>query len=192
MVEENKKINKQEKKPEENKEKEIKDNKGTKDKKEIGEKDVKKTQEKKQDKEKEKKPKQSAFVRGASLRISSKHCFAICKMLKGKDPDQGIELLTDVVKEKKVILMPLREVAHQKGKGVAGAKYPKKACLEIIKLLNQVKANASVNEIENPVIVIAKADKASRPFRRARRKAKRTHVYIEVKDKTKLKKIKKK
>ena len=48
-----------------------------------------------------------------------------------------------------------------------------------------------VNGIEDPVIVIARADKAARPFRRGGRKAKRTHVYLEARQKTKLDKKKK-
>ena len=134
--------------------------------------------------------KDSAFVNARSLRISSKYCFAICKVLKGKSPEQAIEVLENVVKMKRAIPMHGREVAHQKGAGMAGGRYPQKASLEIINLLKQLKANADVNGVENPVIVIAKADKASRPFRRAGRKAKRAHVYIEVKDKAELEKQK--
>jgi len=136
-------------------------------------------------------PKDKAIVRGMSLKISSKHCFAICKMLKGKSPDKAIEILENVVRKKRAVPMRGREVAHQKGKGMAGGKFPKKAALEIINLLKQLKANATVNGIENAVITTAKADKASRPYRRAGRRAKRTHVYLEVKDKTKLTKKRK-
>jgi len=131
------------------------------------------------------KPKEKAYVYGKSLSISPKHCFAVCKMIKGKTPEKAVELLTNVAKGKIPVHMKNREVAHKKGKGVAGARYPKKASLEIIKLLKQVNANAVVNSIDNPVIFIAKANKASRPYRREGRRAKRTHVYIEVKDKTK-------
>jgi len=151
-----------------------------------------KPEEKKGEKAEEKKskeevkPKNKAIVRGMSLKISSKHCFAICKMLKGKSPDKAIEILENVVRKKRSVPMRGREVAHQKGKGMAGGKFPKKAALEIINLLKQLKANATVNGIENAVITTAKADKASRPYRRAGRRAKRTHVYLEVKDKTKL------
>jgi hypothetical protein len=43
-----------------------------------------------------------------------------------------------------------------------------------------------VNEIENPVITIAMPNIASRPFRREGKRAKRTHVHLEARDKTKL------
>ena len=43
--------------------------------------------------------------------------------------------------------------------------------------------NAIVAGIENPVIAIAKSDRAAAPFRRGGRKAKRCHVYIEIRNK---------
>ena len=135
--------------------------------------------------------KEFAVARGSSLRISPKHCFAICKMIKGREPDRTIEMLEQVAAGKRPVPMAGREVAHQKGRGIAGAKFPKKASEEMINIVKQLKANAVVNGVENPVIVIAKADKASRPFRRAGRRAKRTHVYLEARDKSKLKKEKK-
>ncbi len=143
----------------------------------------KKTKEKKQDvkKEKSKPKKDKAIVRGVSLRLSPKHCFAICKMLKGKTPERAIEMLGDVIKKKRPVPMHNREVAHQKGKGIAGAKFPETASIEMIKLMKQASANANINEIENPIISLIKADKASQPHRREGRRAKRCHVYIEIK-----------
>ena len=148
--------------------------------------------EKKKPEVKEIKPKDSAVVRGVSLRISSKYCFAICRMIKGKSPERAIEMLEQVVKEKLAVSMPQRELAHRPGKGMAGGRYPKKASLEIIHILKQLKANAIINGIDNPIITIAKANKASRPFKSKGRRAKRTHVFLEVKERTKLNKIKKK
>ncbi len=134
------------------------------------------------------KPKEKAVVNGNDLRISLKHCIAICKMIKGKSPEKAVEILEMVVKKKKPVPMPNREVAHQKGKGVAGGAFPEKASLEIIALVKQLNANAIISGVENQVITLAKANKASRPYKREGRRAKRTHVHLEVKDKTKLKK----
>ena len=149
---------------------------------------------KEQDKKETKKPakkveikaKEFAVARGQSLRVSGKHCFAICKMIKDKTPERAIEILEEIVKLKKPVPMPGREVPHQKGKGIAGAKFPKKAAGEIIPVVKQLDANAIVNGVENPVIVIAKADKAPAPFRRGGRRGKRTHIYLEARDRTKL------
>ena len=95
-----------------------------------------------------------------------------------------------VVLKKKAVPMPALEVAHKHGKRMSGGRYPVNAAKEFIELLKQLKANAVVNSVDNPVIVIARADKASMPFRRSGTRGKRAHIYIEVKDKTKLDKIK--
>jgi ribosomal protein L22 len=138
---------------------------------------------KKKAKEEEKKPKEKAIVNGKSLAISSKDCFAICRQIKGKTPEQAAEFLQEVVNKKKAIKMPRREIGHRKGKGISSGRYPKKACLEIINLIRQLKANSIINGIENPVIFVAKADKASRPYRREGRRTKRTHIYLEAREK---------
>lgn len=129
------------------------------------------------------KPKEKAVAKGFSLRISPKYSFGACKMIKNRSPDRALEMLKEVVAGKRAVLMKGREVPHQKSrgmKGVAGGRFPKKTAEEFIRLVEQVRANAVVNGIDNPIITIAKADKASSPFRTGGRKGKRTHVYIEV------------
>ena len=150
-----------------------------------------KTGEKKTEKKIEPVKKDLAVANAYALRISPKYAFSICKVIKGKDPEKAIERLEEALKGKRAIPMSSREVAHQKGKGMAGGKFPKKACSEIISVIKQIEANASVAGIENPIITLAKADKASAPFRRGGRKGKRTHIHLEVKDKTKLTRKKK-
>ena len=132
-----------------------------------------------------------AIANGYSLKISPKHSIAICKVIRGKSPDNAVKRLEAVVKGKRAIPMAGLEVARQKGKGLAGAKFPKNACLEIIEVIKQAKANSIVNGIEAPFISIAKSNRASAPFRKGGRRSKRTHIYIEVKDKSKLVKINK-
>ena len=111
--------------------------------------------------------------------------------MKGKSPDNGIKRLEEVIKGKRSIPMASREVAHQKGRGIAGAKFPKNACKEIINVLKQVKANAVVAGIENPIVTIARANRASAPFRSGGRKGKRTHLHLEVRNRLKLREAKK-
>jgi ribosomal protein L22 len=132
-----------------------------------------------------------AIANGYSLKISPKHSIAICKVIRGKSPDNAIKRLEEVIKGKRAIPMAGLEVAHQRGKGLAGAKFPKNACVEIIEIIKQVKANSVVNGIDSPFISIAKSNRASAPFRKGGRRSKRTHIYIEVKDKSKLVKINK-
>ncbi|MFH1451601.1 MAG: hypothetical protein ABIF88_00300 [archaeon] len=124
-----------------------------------------------------------AVANGFSLRISPKFSINVCRTIVGKSPDAAIARLEDVIKEKRVIPMAGLEVGHKHGKGLAGGRYPKNVCKAIIGVIKQVKANAVVNGIENPIIIIAKPNKASAPLRRGRTQAKRTHIYLEVKDK---------
>ena len=134
-------------------------------------------------KKKEITKKDVAVANGFSLKISPKQSIYICKIIKKKNPDVAIKRLQDVISEKRPVPMAALEVGHKKGKGIAGAKFPKNACKAIIEIIKQASANANIAGIENPTITIAKSDKASAPYRRAGRKAKRTHIHIEVREK---------
>jgi ribosomal protein L22 len=135
--------------------------------------------------------KDKAVASGTSLRISCKNSMAICNLIRGRSPEWSVQRLEDVLKGKRAVPMAGREVPHQKGKGLAGARYPRNASQEMIKLLKQLSANAIVNGVENPIITLAKANVASRPYKSQGRRAKRTHITLEVMDKTKLVKKKK-
>ncbi|MDP2947371.1 MAG: uL22 family ribosomal protein [Nanoarchaeota archaeon] len=172
------------------------DEQKTGEKKEIGEKEIgeqkigeQKTQdktEKKVEKRKEIIKKEFAIVNGRSLRISYKYAGEVCRMIKGKTPSQAIERIDAVLKFKRAVPMQRREAAHQKGAGISGGKFPINVCIAMKDLLKQLQANANYNGVENPVIIIAKSNKASMPFRKAGTRGKRAHVYIEVRDKTKI------
>jgi len=154
--------------------------------------EVKNETEKKVEKIKvEKIVKEFAVANGASLRISPKASYSICKVIRGKSPENAIKRLEEAISGKRAIPMADREVGHKKGKGMSGGRLPINACTEIIKLIKQVEANASINNVENPVIVIANANRASRPYKSEGRRAKRTHVHLEVRDKSKLAKLNK-
>jgi len=166
-----------------------------KDEKEKTETKVEDKVEEKKEKKEDKKPvvkkkeiskKDVAVARGVGLRVSPKWCIYVCRVIRGKSPDAAVARLQAVVDGKRPVPMAGLEVGHKKGKGLAGGKFPKNACKAVIDVVKQAGANAVVAGIEEPVIVVAKADRASAPFRRGGRKAKRCHVYIEVKDKTKL------
>jgi ribosomal protein L22 len=126
-----------------------------------------------------------AIVNGFSQRISTKYSFKICKMIKGKTIENAVADLELVVLKKKAVPMHNLEVPHRKG-NMAGGRFPVTAAKVFIELLNQLKANAVVNQVENPVITVAMANQASRPFRRSGQQGKRTHIHLEAKDKTKL------
>jgi large subunit ribosomal protein L22 len=134
-------------------------------------------------KKKEIKKKNVVIARGVGLRISPKQCVYVCKMIRGKSPDAAIARLQDVIDEKRAVPMIGLEVGHKKGKGLAGGKFPKTACKAIVDIVKQAAANAVVAEIENPFISIIKSDKATSPFRRDGRRAKRCHIYVEIRNK---------
>ena len=152
--------------------------------------EAKKVEEKKKDakkpvKAKEIPKKDLAVANGFSLKISPKQSKYVCRVIRGKSPDAAVARLQDVIDERRPVPMAALEVGHKKGKGLAGGKFPKNACKGIMEIVKQAGANAIVAGIENPVITIARSDRASAPFRRAGRKAKRTHMHIEIRDKVK-------
>jgi ribosomal protein L22 len=126
--------------------------------------------------------KEFAIVKGDSLHISHKNSYAICDVIRNKTIDKAIEFLEQVIIKKKAVPMNNREIPHRKGNIMAG-RYPQNATKVFIDLLKQLKANSSVNNIENPYISKAIANRASRPFKRGGKKAKRTNVIIESRTK---------
>ncbi len=149
-----------------------------------------------QEKKVKKKPvkvikKDKAIVNGRSLPISTKYSMAICKFIKNKTIEKAIADLEEVLKFKKAVPMK-GEIPHRKGKIMSG-RYPINAIKEFIILLKNLLANSNVNGLEEPKIVEAIPNKASRPYGRfGSVKRKRTHVQIIAKEKNKLKKGKKK
>ncbi len=137
----------------------------------------------KKTKQKEIPKKEVAIANGYSLKISPKQSVYVCRVIRGKSPENAIKRLQDVISEKRPVPMAGLEVGHKKGRGLAGGKFPKNACKAIIEIVKQVWANAVVAGIGNPVITIVKSDRASAPYRRSGQKAKRTHIHIEVREK---------
>lgn len=151
-----------------------------------------------QSKEETKKPiqtkpktkKTEAIVNGRNLQISTKYSSAICKFIKGKKIENAITDLEQVLTNKKSVPMK-GEIPHRKGKGMMSGRYPKKASEHFIKLLKSLQANATANELDNPVIVEAIANSGSRPYGRfGRIRRKRTYVKIKAKEKRLVKKNK--
>lgn len=130
--------------------------------------------------------KENAIVNGFSARISPKHSKYICKAIRGMKIEEAINFLEQVILRKKAIPMKGAEIPHRKGEGMMSGRYPLNASKEFVHLLGQLKANAQVNSIDNPVITLAIANKAQLPFKKEGRRGKRTHIHIEVKEKTKL------
>jgi len=123
--------------------------------------------------------------------ISTKQSVALCRFIKGKNPQKVLPLLEKVLKKKMAI--PMRgEIPHRSGmpKGMPRGRYPVNATNFFIKALKNLIANAKVKllDSENLIINFAKADKASRPIRATRlafggKHFKRSHVLIEAEEK---------
>jgi len=132
--------------------------------------------------------KEVAVVNGFSIRISPKSSKYICKAIMRKNIDGAIDFLELVVLKKKAIPMNGAEIPHRKGIGMMSGRYPVNAANEFILLLKQLKANAVVNGIDNPIITLAIANKAQLPYKKDGKRGKRTHIYLEAIDKNKMEK----
>jgi ribosomal protein L22 len=169
---------------------EIAENKKVEDKKED-----KKTETKPEDKKEKKIVKKvkrdEATANGISLPISTKDSTAICRFIKHKSIDKAISDLELVEKLKKAIPMK-GEIPHRKGKGMMAGRYMTKPVGFFIRMLKNLKANANMNEMEEPIITEAVPNRASRPYGRfGAVKRKRTHIFIKVVEKKKLQERKK-
>jgi len=123
------------------------------------------------------KKKTEAVVDARNIPVSTKVSAAICNMIKGKKITTAVRELEEVAKLKKAVPMS-GEIPHRKGKMGSG-RYPIKAAKNFIVLLKSLSANANVNDIDEPIIVKAIANIASRPFGKfGRVRKKRTHIKI--------------
>jgi ribosomal protein L22 len=128
--------------------------------------------------------KEFALSKSYNNHISKKQAMYICAYVKGKKIDLAIEELNEVIKMKRAI--PFKgEIPHRKGKGMMSGRYPVKACKMFVNFLKSLKGNSIVNglDIDNTIVSSAMANWAARPLRRGNRKAKRTHVFLEAKEK---------
>ena len=135
----------------------------------------------------------SAKAKANAISISTKHCIEICSYLRKKNMEKAKELLKLAIEKKKAI--PFKkftgDVGHRKG-NLASGRFPVKACREILKLLETVEANAQFKGLNTSNLIISHicANKASTPWRygrQIRRKGKRTHIEVVVKEDTKKK-----
>jgi len=129
-----------------------------------------------------------ARVIGKSLPISFKLSIEICNFIRNKNVNYAKDTLSKVANGSEAI--PLRrfnkDVGHKKK--MAAGRYPKKASIEILNLINNVEANAQFKGLNtaNLIITHINANKASNVMhfgRKRSRRAKRTNVEIVVQEK---------
>ena len=162
----------------------------------LKEKDEEKKEEKLQHKEKKKEKikKDFAIVDAKNVSISTKHASAICKFINNKPIKKAINELERVLHLK--LAIPMKgEIPHRKGKMMSG-RFPVKASKYFIKILKQLEGNSNQNNIDEPIIKLAVANKAQKPYGRfGKHQKKRSHIKLVVIEKKILKeknKIKKK
>jgi len=125
---------------------------------------------------------------GRDLPISKKHSVEICHWLRKRKLEQAKNLLNKVLK--KELAVPYKKhtwnLGHKRSTQGPG-RYPLNACKEILRLLEAVETNAQFKGMNTSNLIIEhfNAHQASRPWhfgRQRRRKMKRTHVEIIVKE----------
>ena len=140
----------------------------------------------------------TAKINGRSLPISTKQSIEICNFIRGTNLEKAKALLGEVIKHKRAV--PYKrfsgDVGHKKGK-IAAGRYPENACKAILSLLEGVEANAQFKGLNTSNLVISYIcpNKASRPWhygRQRRRKMKRTHIDIIVRETAEKKETKEK
>jgi large subunit ribosomal protein L22 len=142
-----------------------------------------------------------ARAKAVGAEISTKHSIEIASAIRGKPLDRAIEMMKKVSVKKvpvKFTRFNSESAAHKPG--IGPGKYPVKASLAYLKLLESVKKNASAKSLDEDKLKIIhiKADRGAAPFHYGRhrgRTMKRTHIEIIVAEDekiTKKKEVKKK
>jgi large subunit ribosomal protein L22 len=120
---------------------------------------------------------------GISLPISTKQSIEICNFIRGKKLERAKVILSNVINEKQAI--PFNRftdgIGHKAGK-IAGGRFPKRACTEILKMINSAQANAQFKGLSSADLIVRhiSAQKASATWHYGRRRAKAKRTTIEV------------
>lgn len=133
---------------------------------------------------------EGARAKGNDLHISAKYAIEICKFLRGKDLDDATRVLKRVLKKEQAIPFTrfTNGLGHKPGR-LGPGRYPQNAAKEILKLLENAKANAESQGMTGTLVLshIA-ANRAHMPMRnraKERVEAKRTHVELIVTERAK-------
>ena len=129
------------------------------------------------------KPKATSI--GRNLPISTKQTVEICGYIRGRTVEQALRLLEEVTKEKRAIPFKRfnKDMGHKKG-DIASGRFPKKACMQVLKVLKNGEANASQKGLVSPFVVEEiRATQGIRNWKMSRhrgRKGKSTHIYLTI------------
>ncbi|AEK20423.1 50S ribosomal protein L22 [Methanococcus maripaludis] len=90
-------------------------------------------------------PKNTARAMGRTLRISRKHAIELCRELSGMKLDAAVAYLNRVIALETPVPFKVhnKDLPHRKGKiGTHSGRFPQKASLEILNVLDNAKKNA--------------------------------------------------
>lgn len=130
--------------------------------------------------------------------VSTKVSIEMCNFLRGRDTKAAKAILERTLKMEQAI--PFKRftdgVGHRKGKHMASGRYPQKASQAFLDLIKLVENNAQQKGLSEELIIVhLAAHQASTPYhfgRQSRRKMKRTHVELVLKEDTRKPKVAKK
>jgi large subunit ribosomal protein L22 len=124
---------------------------------------------------------------GVALQISTKATIEICNAIRNKKVSRAKTILKNTISMKN----PIKYTRFTEGAGhkpgMASGKYPVNASKEILELIEQVEANAQFKGLNTSDLIIThisaqKGGNSWRAGRHRRRKHKRTHLEIIVKE----------
>lgn len=126
---------------------------------------------------------------GRSLPISTKQSIEICNAIRNRSVEYTKEFLNNVAEGKKAVLFRRfnKDMGHKKKTGPG--RYPKKAALGILRLIESIETNAQFKGLNTSNLVIKSIipNKAAGSWhygRQRRRRMKRTNIEVVLKEKT--------
>lgn len=127
---------------------------------------------------------------GVALPVSFKQSVEICSFIKNRKVGEAKKILQDAADRKAAI--PFKRYNWDLGhkRGIGPGRYPEKASIEFIRLIESAEANAQFKGLNTSNLIIAhisahKAGKSWHFGRKSRRKMKRTNIEIVVEEKKK-------
>src|SRR3989344_3639355 len=127
---------------------------------------------------------------GRDLPISTKHSAEVCRFIKGRSLKTAKKLLEEVMVKKRAV--PYKKHTWDLGHkaGIGSGRYPVKACMNILKILESAETNAQFKGLNtsNLGVTHIAAQRASQPRHYGRhggRTMKRTHIEVILQEQAK-------
>jgi len=102
----------------------------------------------------------TARAQAYELHVSPKHCREICRTIRGMKVERAKKFLENVIECKESVPFRRynRDVGHRSGqKGWPAGRYPKKASMNILKLVKGVESNAEEKGLDSEYLQIVHA-----------------------------------